>query len=361
MDIKLFSLCNQDSQEAEKGKEYILDCVKDFFPECDGFNEFTSQKRMLVAISQSLLAADIVLVAVQSTMYNATKRLLCSALDMQTVENEDVAAVLSGRPKAKQLKPNFYTASITFPESAVVLPTNDYLNCGFAITSGGQHIIYMPVEEEKAQQIVLGSLYDYFAELSEPYIVSDAMKKRHRKLIDKAAAKLGAESSRVAVIGNDAASYLVSFLTKEDSSVFTVDINYEFPEVDNDVRTLAVTLARNVRENNHTELGVYISDPFVTHDETEAVCSYIAIANSEGTKTYKMFKEKDETPKDLLKACADKLLLILSGCEQMGSNDEESEDERKADKDLKGILGIVASAAVLAASIAGFVTALILR
>ena len=65
MDIKLFSLCNQDSQEAEKGKEYILGCVKDYFPECGDFNEFTSQKRMLVAISQSLLAADIVLVAVQ--------------------------------------------------------------------------------------------------------------------------------------------------------------------------------------------------------------------------------------------------------------------------------------------------------
>lgn len=361
MDIKLFSLCNQDSQEAEKGKEYILDCVKDYFPECGDFNEFTSQKRMLVAISQSLLAADIVLVAVQSTMYNATKRLLSSALDIPTKANEEVSAVLSGRPKAKQLKPNLYTAAVTFPETSVILPTSDYLNCGFAITSGGQHIIYMPVEEEKAQQIVLGSLYDYFAELSEPYTVSNALKNRHRKLIDKAVKKLNDESTRVAVVGNDSADYLVSFLSKDDISVFTIDINYEFPDVDNDVRELAVTFARNVREANRTEIGVYISDPFVTNDESEAVCAYIAIANSEGIKTYKMFMEDGETTKDLLKACADKLLLILSGCEQMGDNDEESEDERKADKDFKGILGIIASAAVLAASIAGFVTALILR
>ena len=99
MDIKLFSLCNQDSQEAEKGKEFILKCVKDFFPECNGFAEFTSQKRMLVAISQSLLAADIVLVAVQSAMYNATKRMLCAALDTKTAENGEVSAVLSSRPE----------------------------------------------------------------------------------------------------------------------------------------------------------------------------------------------------------------------------------------------------------------------
>lgn len=360
MDIKLFSLCNQDSQEAEKGKDAILSCVKDFFPECEDFNEFTSQKRMLVAISQSLLAADIVLVAVQSTMYNATKRLLCSALDMKTVTNDEVASFLSSMPKNKQLKPNLYTASVTFPESATVLPTNDYINCGFSLTSGGQHIIYMPVEDEKAQQIVLGSLYDYFAEIADPYVIGEAMKNRHRTLIAKAVKKLGEDSTKVAVVGNDAADYLTSFLSKSDSSVFTVDINYDFPEVDNDVKKLSVAFARNVREVNHADLGVYISDPFVSHDEAEEVCSYIAIASCEGTKTYRVIMEDGETTKDLLKVCADKLLMTLCGYERIGTSNE-TEDEKNADKNLKGILGIVASAAVLAASVAGFITALILR
>lgn len=361
MDIKLFSLCNQDSPEAENGKEKILDCVKDFFPECDGFNEFTSQKRMLVAISQSLLAADIVLVAVQTTMYNATKRLLCSALDIPTESNSEVASVLSARPKAKQLKPNLYKASVTFPQTAVLLSTNDYMNCGFAITSGGQHIIYMPVEDEKAQQIILGSLYDYFAELSEQYVVSDALKNRHIKLIKKAVKNLSENSIRAAIVGNDAADYLVSFLSKNDSSVFTVDMNYELPEENNSVRELAITLARNVREKNHTELGLYISDPFFADDKNHTSCVYIAIANSDGTKTYNVFSEKGETSKELLRACSDKLLLILSGCEHLSSADDESADEKAADKNLKGILGIIASAAVFAASVAGFITALILK
>lgn len=361
MDMKLFSLCNQDSQEAENGKEKILDCVKDFFPECDGFNEFTSQKRMLVAISQSLLAADIVLVAVQATMYNATKRLLCSALDIPTEANDEVAAVLSERPKTKQLKPNLYKASITFPQSAILLSTSDYMNCGFAITSGGQHIIYMPVEDEKAQQIILGSLYDYFAELSEPCAVSAAMKSRHNKLIKKAVKNLSENSIKAAVVGNDAADYLISFLSKNDSPVFTVDMNYELPEENESVRELSVTMARNVREKNHTELGIYISDPIRSDDENQTACVYIAIANSDGTKIYNVFSEKNETSKDLLRACSDKLLLILSGCEHLSSADDESAEEKAADKNLKGILGIIASAAVFTASVAGFITALILR
>lgn len=359
MDIKLFSLCNQASSEADAGQKHILECVKEFFPECNGFSEFTSQKRMLVAISQSLLAADIVLVAVQSTMYNTTKRLLCAALDIKNVENDEVASALKNRLDSKKIKQNIYNANVIFPESATILPTGDYINCGFALTSGGQHIIYMPVEDEKAQDIVLSSLYDYFAELSEPYIAATALKNRHRALLSRTVKKLTSDSVKVALIGNDAADYLSSFLTKKDSSAFVMDMNYELPS-DGDIKTLAVSAARNVRENNHTDLGAYISDPY-SADENGSLCVCIAIANEAGTQTCIVSAENGESSKELSKACTDKLLMLLCDYERLGSGEEESAAEKQADNNLKGILGIAASAAVLAASIAGFVIALIMR
>lgn len=359
MDIKLFSLCNQESEEAERGKQYILNCVKDFFPECNMFSEFTSQKRMLVAISKSLLAADIVLVAVQSTMYNTTKNMLCAALDAKTVENPEIAAKLKNRLDSKKIKPNTYISNTTYPDGATILPTDDYINCGFALTSGGQHIIYMPVESEKAQQIVLGSIYDYFAELCDPKVVSTAMKNRHKALITRAVSKLNNGSAKVAIAGNDASEYLTGFLSKKDSSVFTVDISYDLPESE-DMKSYAISVARTVRDTRHTELGVFISDPIVT-PESETASAYIAIANEDGTKTYKLSVENDEDVKDLTKICVDKLLMILCDYERIGNEEEESEAEKQADNSLKGILGIIASAAVLAASIAGFITALIMR
>lgn len=361
MEIKLFSLCNQDSREAESGKEKILKCVKDFFPNCGSFSEFTSQKRMLVAISQSLLAADIVLVAVQSTMYNATKRLLCSALDIRTDRSDETASALSSRINVKKMKPSFFEASVTFPESAVIMPTSDYFNCGFALTSGGQHIIYMPVEDEKAQQIILGSLYDYFAELSEPIVASQALKSRHRLLVSTVVKKLNDNSVKVAVAGNDAADYLVSFLKKNDSSAFTVDMDYELPDEDRDIRKIAIHVARNVRERNRTELGVYISNPFVSDENNSQLCAIVAVANANGTKTYTLPIANSESPKELLRVCVDKLLLVLCDYESIESIVEETEEDKQADKKLKDILGITVSATVLAASIAGFVIALILR
>ena len=361
MDIKLFSLCNQDSPEAVNGKEQILGCVNDFFPSGVKFNDFTSQKRLLVAISQSLLAADIVLVAVQSTMFNATKRLLCSALDIKTERNEEIASALSAKMKTRKLKPNFFEASVTFPQNAVVMPTSDYLNCGFALTSGGQHIIYMPVEDNKAQQIILGSLYDYFAEISEALVASQALKHRHRLLIANAVKKLGSDSIRVSVAGNDASDYLVSFLKKSDSSAFTVDMDYDSPEDETDEKTISIHIARNVRDRNHTDLGVYISNPFLSEEDGNALCSYVAIANEEGTKTYKIIADADEGAKELLRVCVDKLLLVLCDYESIECSVEESEENKAADKKLRDMIGIAASAAVLAASVAGFILALVLR
>ena len=187
-------------------------------------------------------------------MYNTTKKLLCAALDMKPVTNGEVASALKNRLDSKKIKENVYNANISYPESATILPTDDYINCGFALTSGGQHIIYMPVEDVKAQEIVLSSLYDYFAELSEPYVAATALKKRHRTLLARTVKKLTDDSVKVALIGNDAADYLTSFLTKKDSSAFVIDMNYELPS-DGDIKALAVNAARNVRENNHTDLG----------------------------------------------------------------------------------------------------------
>lgn len=359
MDIKLFSLCNQDSHEAEAGKKKILECVNRFFPECTGFSEFTSQKRMLVAISRSLLAADIVLVAVQSTMYNTTKRLLAAALNMQCIPCDEIADVLHTGLENKKIKPSVYKANVILPETASLLPTQDYINCGFSLTSGGQHIIYIPVEEEKAKHIIYGSLYDYFAQLSEPHITVNAMKHRHTALISEAVKTLGNDSVKVAVVGNDAADYLTSYLSKKDSSAFTVDMNYEIPTEDKDIKSLAISAARNVRESNHADLGAYISDPF---EEDGTLCEYIAIANEEGTQTCKLTAEDGENAKQIAKVCADKLLMLLCDYERMGNIDnEETVAEKQANGKLRDILAIAASGAVLLASISGFIAALIMR
>ena len=101
MDVKLFSLCKQDLPEAQTGKAMILECVKSFFPECEDFTAFASQKRMLLAVSQSLRAADVVIVAVQGNMYNATKRRLTAALDMKTAKKAAEAAKTAAKAAQK--------------------------------------------------------------------------------------------------------------------------------------------------------------------------------------------------------------------------------------------------------------------
>ena len=115
MDVKLFSLCDTESPTVESGIKCIFDCVKNFFSGCVSFSEFTSQKRMLLAISQSLLAADIVIVAVQGNMYNSTKRLLCSALDIKLEKNARLSAKLGVYLQSGKMKKGAFEGNISFP------------------------------------------------------------------------------------------------------------------------------------------------------------------------------------------------------------------------------------------------------
>ena len=195
MEIKLFSLCDNESASAQAGKKCIYNCVRNFFSPCGEFEDFSSQKRMLVAISQSLSAADIVIVAVQSNMYNVTKRMLLSALGMETAPNEKVVQALSGR----KMKETNFTANTTFPVASELLPTAGYVHCGFAVSSGAQHILYLPIDAPKAHEVVYGSLFDYLAPLAEPDRVAAAMDYRHKAILSRTVNKLNHDSTKIAI------------------------------------------------------------------------------------------------------------------------------------------------------------------
>ena len=201
MDVKLFSLCKQELSETQEGKKYILECVKSFFPDCEGFSAFTSQKRMLLAISQSLRAADVVIIAVQGNMYNATKRLLSAALDLKTAKSDEVANELKPLLETSKIKQNVFDNNICFPSGAEIMPTESYLNCGFALSSGGQHIIYLPIEAPRSDEVVFGSLYDYLAEICEENRNDFAFGRRHAGIMRRTADSLDSEAVKVAFSG----------------------------------------------------------------------------------------------------------------------------------------------------------------
>lgn len=363
MNIKLFALCNQGEQSADSGKKAIFNCIKNFFPDCEGFYQFTSQKRMLLSVSQSLRAADIVIIAVQNSMYNATKKLLFGALDMKTVANEFVASNLSQMLNSGQIKQTTFNNNVAFPAGVTVLPTKNFINCGFVLSSGGQHIIYVPVDDPKAQEVVFGGLYDFLSEISErPAIQNKAISKRHVEIIARTGKKLMSQNIKVAVASHNGVDVIAASTPKNIQPCFVIDNRFSAMTGGNP-RDYIIDIARQVRDNCHVQLGAAISMPIYEPDGS--FFEYIAIADANGTRATKVYGEPGETESDLNEISVDKLMLQLYEYNDLGLEEASSENfninEQKKDEELKNTMGLGVAAAGLVASIAGLVVALLMK
>lgn len=354
MDVKLFSLCKQELPSAQTGKATILECVRSFFPESEGFASFASQKRMLLAVSQSLRAADIVIVAVQGNMYNATKRLLTAALDMKTAKKSEVATVIRPLLDNGRIKQNVYDANIRFPEGAVIMPTKSYLHCGFALSSGGQHIIYIPVETPRADEVVLGALYDYLAQICEEDC-SSALNKRHKLLIENVAKKLNDKAATATFSGEAITNHIEKFASEHTihNCIFVDEAKLYSGITKDDL----IEKARGLRKYRSSDIGVVFSD-ITTNDNGERSIT-VVIADESGTSTLSIFAEKDESNEQFTAACIDRAMLTLISFEELSSDEEEI--TTKADKKFRSYLLKITSGAVGASAIIGIIIALIMK
>lgn len=359
MDIKLFSLCDKDSENAKNGMIFIAECVGDFFPEHDDFEMFSSQKRMLVAVSQSLRAADIVVIAVQGNMYNATKRMLCAALDIKLKRDEEVAVDLAKALAKDKIKASTFDSNSKFPDSAEVFYTRSLLNCGFALASGGQHIIFLPVDSEQTAEVVFGSMYDYFGEIVEPDVREKAMRARHGRLIATACANLKKYSFKAAMANINGTKQITQFAGDLETlrSCFTFENEYTKRDSDSVEEYISAT-AREVMNSANTDLGIVISNTYPSDDTS--LFAYIAIADPCGTRLVKVPGEKGEAADELIFACIDKLMLILAEYNGATDNGEVEEDDPE-DAKLRRDLTLLTVAVTFASALIGIILALIFK
>lgn len=357
MDIKLFSLCKQEVPETEKGKRCIYACVKSLFPESDGFYAYSSQKRMLLAISQSLRAADIVVVAVQNSLYHATKKLLCSALDVELEDNDAIAEKLIGKLGSGEINQATFDANIMFPVDGEIMPTDSGLNSGFAITSGGQHIVYLPIDAPWTEETVYGSLYDYLAPLSE-IDTDEAMKIRHVGIVERTLEKFSEQSIKAAVYNDDRSNY---FINDIDGHMLknTLVLDNQFPERENqELDDYCVYTARDLRDRHNANYGIVFSKPCV--DEAGERFIAVAVADENGTNVIRVFAEPDESDRDLFAVAVDKIMLMLYNYNEM-TNIGSDESLSAADKRLKKAAACLTAVTVGASAVIGVVCSLLIK
>lgn len=355
MDIKLFSLCKAETPQIVAGQKHILKCVRSFFTETENFTVFTSQKRMLLAASQSLRAADIVIIAVQNNMYNATKRLLAQALDFKMMKNNSVFKVLNPLFEAGKIPQTALTTNVAFPQGAKILPTDDMLNCGFILSAGAQHIIFLPLEAPRADEVVYGSLYDFLASICEDNVALKGLTARHRAIIKRTADKLDADSVKITFAPSQATSIIEGIaagISSKHSFIFNHSVIYNESAAEN-----LVDKARQLKDDQFASYGVVFSD--ITFSKEGERQLSVAVADDAGTNTYTFFGLDGESDDDFIANCVDKIMLLLYNHEKFAENSDCSDKLTEEDKNLHKLLYFIAGGAVGISALIGIIISFI--
>lgn len=357
MDIRLFSLCKQEEPHTESGKKQILKCIKSFYPKCGDFMPFTSQKRMLLAVGQSLSAADIVIIAVQNNMYNATKRLLAEALGFRLMKKNAVFNVLNPLYEAGKIKQATLAANAFFPQGASLLPTESLINCGFILAAGSQCIIFLPVEEPFVNEVVYGSLYDFLASVCDDAAAAKrGIQTRHKEIIRRTADRLDTESVKIA-FSHSPASKMIEKLSADIASkhCFTFKPQNAYSEITDEG---IAEEARSLRDSEYANFGVAFSE--ISFNENSERILKAAVADECGTNIYTFFAVENEPDEDFTASCIDKIMLMLYDFDGFGASKISPDIATKEDKSLRKHLLYIAAGAVSASAVIGLILAALL-
>lgn len=362
MEIKLFSFLTKSENAAFTGsKKVISDCVNSFSNEEEKFKNFSSPKRMMLAVSQSLRSADAVVVAVQSSSYNSIKKFICSAFNIECVQNEEIHNALLPVYEKRQITKSAFENNAFFPEKADIFAVSDYKYCGFSITSGGQCIIVIPLDEVKTGEVVFGSLYDYLAELSDIDNAEDISKLKRARLTAKLISLLKKSNTKLAFSSLGGVQLIkdgIALVGKNNESIVFTD-KPEPRQSTQSVQEYIISVAQKARENSKSDFACAVSSAFASNTD-DSTFIYYAVADENETFVSKLFAREGENPKDLYRAAVENALM---GCvKKVTANVEEKKSEnRRDDKYFKQKIAFIVAGAVAAATGISAIMALVLN
>lgn len=341
-------------------KKIIADCANVFSSEEEKFKNFSSPKRMLLAVSQSLRSADAVVIAVQSSAYNSIKKMICAAFKLDCEQNEEIYTPLLPFYEKKKISKAALENNSLFPKNADVFAVSDYKCCGFAVTAGAQSIIVLPLDEIKTGEVVFGSLYNFLSEVSGVGSEEEISKLKCARMMARLVSLLKKDQSRIVFPKLGGAQILeecLNFVDKTRKNAYVAG-KPDARQATQSVQDYIVSTAQKTREMAKTDYACAISSAFANNTDSSTFI-YYAVADSEDTYVSKLYAKEGESTKQLYRAAVESAL--LSGINKVASRlASKKEENTRGDKLLKQKIAMIVAGAVAGATGISAILALLL-
>ncbi|MBQ7595163.1 MAG: hypothetical protein IJU45_00700 [Clostridia bacterium] len=361
MNITFFSVVRSNSPIFSESKKIISDCVNAFAGQSVKIKNFSSPKRMLVAASQALRSTDVVVIAVQSSMYNTVKKMMCTSLDLNVEQKREIYDELYPLYDKGQLSETALVANSHFPESANVFATLDLKCCGFSVVAGAQSIVVLPLDPVKTAETVFGSLYDFFAEFSGISNTQDVVKFKRAAIMTRIVSLLRQSDSKLVFLplgGEELIDENIEFADTEHKFV-SFSQKPEARKVNQPGKEYIIYAVQKARIDSQVKYACVVSNPFVRNKDNTVFVMYAA-CDEKDTVITKIFADGDETPKEVSAAAVENML-ILAGSKIMKNILAEQERSNKPDKVFRRTVAIISAASVALSAAAGTLVALLIK
>lgn len=359
MNIKLFSLAKGEPSVFADSKKLISDCANVFTADSEKFSNFSSPKRLFIAVSQALRCADCVIIAVQSQSYNSIKKMLCSALQIKTEQKEEVYLHLLPLSEKGKISSTALENNSVFPVKSQIFATDDFQCCGYAVTSGGQSIVVVPLDKIKTANVVFGGLYGYLSEQAGFEETSDLTKIQRLRLTERLDTLLKKSNSTLAVANLNGVNFIeesINYVTENNVS-FNFGNNLETRTPNQAVKDYLVSCVQKTRVDTKSDYALGVSSAF--EDNGGSVFIYCAVADKNETVVTKLYANENETARDLVHVGVHKALELAGNCVAQKADANNSKSAKLSQKLRQNLIAVI-SVAVGGSAVIGTIMAFLL-
>ena len=312
MNIKIFLLKSERNSYAARLAPELKCIFSEYLPAQDGLQEFGSVKEAASAIAQAFRDSHAILLFAEPAKYAETKKTLSASIGLPLRCDRALfeKATEAGRALVNEAS-DFAVTHAYLPENARPIVCADALYAGFAVTSGNQTVLLLPLERGRTEVLLGNSVIPM---LNSSYRLRLTMESLRRYNADRLNDICRSNDIRIAVAGTNTADFFKNYITASEG----LSERVVFAEKAEKRGSLApadyvVNLSITAAEFFNTPYGVAISNAFYSGSDPSAEkIVYLAITNEHETALREVRSVAGEDVPSLLARCCGDLCTFLS-------------------------------------------------
>lgn len=294
---------------------------------CESFCDVRS---FFQRLSQLIENESLIILAVDTELYLHSKKLLCSALDLECAVNSDILYLLESHRDDKD-------DQCSVPLDSKVFLTKDGLFSGFAFDRDKDKIIFIPLENTRTAQCTGEPFVEYLKKVknnSQPDENSDTLLTTSMNAVSENVYStcqfLNDMGCKAVLSVSPTAKKLCRLLPEMNEITFSPTVS---ERNNTSPKDYAAVLAKEAAERHGVKIGASITNVFkVQNDEEDKFFIYVAVADREAARVKKLFAQPGESATALTASAIDTALDMIKGQAVRGKTILTDEDKGKQAK-----------------------------